>query len=122
MRKVLFTISIAFAACTFVVAQSNNTADVTKATPVVNASASDPSKEASCTPEMMKACGSDAAKCSSDKASCNSNEAKSSSAKACCSSTSADAKATPASALSKEGDKAKTVTIGMSAKKPEQKD
>lgn len=113
MKKIVLTLSIAFAACTFAVAQSNQTSDVTKATPVVNASdASEKSKDANCTPEMMKECSS--------------ADAKGSSAKSCCSSksssASSEASATPASSLAKEGDKAKTVSIGMSAKKPENKE
>jgi hypothetical protein len=107
MKKIITTLCLVFAICTFAVAQSTtSTANTTKATPTVNATDKMESKDAAnCTPEMMKEC-----------------KAGESGTKSCCSHAGAASSDNAGSTLGKEGDKAKTVTIGMSAKKPEKDD
>ncbi|MBK6729621.1 MAG: hypothetical protein IPG60_01230 [Bacteroidetes bacterium] len=104
MKKLFTTLTLVFAISAFAMAQSNSTtSEATKATTTVNAADhSQSTNAADCTPEKMKECKEGA-----------------SSSKSCCSSKSTSSNSSAASALGKEGDKAKTVSIGASAKKSE---
>lgn len=116
MKKIITTLILAIAITTFAMAQNSTTsADAAKATPTVNAADHMKSENAAnCTPEMQKECTPEMMK------SCGNADA--SASKSCCHATGATGDNKVGSTLGKEGDKAKTVTIGMSAKKPEKDD
>jgi len=103
MKKLFTTFALIVAMSAIAMAQSNSTTtETTKANITVNAAdQSQNANPADCSPEMMKEC-----------------KAGNSGKKSCCSSKGNTSASSAAGSLGNEGDKAKTVSIGMSAKKP----